>query len=67
MTWRVLVWCDDCRYNDPLGCFDGGSDFLDGSYETEADARLAGEAWGDSNDGAPYAWQAVETSPEIER
>lgn len=46
MSFRVLVYCRDCNGQDPLGCFDGNSEFLYSDsppYEIEKFATL-GEA-----------------------
>ena len=38
MSWKVIVWCTDCgNGQDPMGCFDGGSEVV-GIFPTEAEA-----------------------------
>lgn len=68
--YRVRMWCRDCRGEDSMGCFGGGSEYIhkDGGYDGRAsEARLWGSAeqaedaaW-DEMDGAPWDFE-VETS-----
>ena len=58
--YRVQIWCNDCLGSDPLGCFDGRRELLDGSYPTHELALVEGQAFEESNEGAPYSWRVVE-------
>ena len=53
MSYLVEVWCGDCRHEDPLGCFDGGSEWITGEglgskseaveFKTREEAEDAGD------------------------
>jgi hypothetical protein len=52
MAYRVRIFCRDCLGNDETGCFDGGTELLEGWFPTIDQAgdrgmRAAaeGEAW----------------------
>ena len=66
MKYKVVVWCQDCGFGqDPLGCFEGGSNTLidpnDYSKEAEfdniSDAYDAG--WKEVDD-APWSFKIVD-------
>jgi hypothetical protein len=40
--WYAIVWCPDCTGQDPMGCFDGGTE-THGPFQTEQEARTAGD------------------------
>jgi len=43
VKWKVRVWCNDCGFGqDPMGCFEGGSEVLDEVFETVEVAEDAG-------------------------
>ncbi len=50
MSYRVRLWCRYCTGEDPKGCFDGGTEFIpgdsdeDAQFETVALAKTAGQA-----------------------
>ncbi len=42
--FRVRIWCNDCC-DTGMGCFDGGTGFLDEEFTTRDQAEKAGFAW----------------------
>jgi hypothetical protein len=58
VTWRLRIWCRDCGDGmDPMGCFNGGAEVTDDSYETKAAAEAAG--W-EVCSGPPWAFEVFE-------
>ena len=56
--WKVRVWCRDCgNGQDPQGCFDGGHEVLDDTFETEDQAEDAGA---DYCNGPPWDWETFQ-------
>ena len=64
MNWRIRVWCRDCYGEDRQGCFDGGTETLDGEYATREAAEEMAESIRLDNmkpgQGAPYEWEVFE-------
>lgn len=41
MRWRYRLWCPDCTGVDPDGCFEGGTELSEDTFETEQEAVAA--------------------------
>lgn len=63
--WRYYIRCNDCTGVDDMGCFDGGIEYSDHSYPTEAAAEDAGwDAVGDVGPWEPVVVKDKDTYPE---
>ena len=53
--WKVRVWCKECGFEqDPMGCFEGGSEVLDEVFDTKEAAEDIGADYGK---GAPWDFE----------
>jgi hypothetical protein len=65
MSYRVRLSCSDCTGEDPLGCFDGGTELLNNGQEfaTIEDAERAGD---DETRGcAPWDYEIEEMPARV--
>lgn len=58
MKYRVRVSCSDCTGEDPLGCFEGGTEVLEESFASRAEAQRAGEDY--TKDCGPWDFEVEE-------
>lgn len=42
MKYRYRLWCGDCRDIDSQGCFDGGTELSEETFDTYGEAENAG-------------------------
>jgi len=43
MKYKYVVWCPDCFELDPQGCFDGGKEFSEETFDSIDDAVNAAQ------------------------
>ena len=60
LEWFVKVWCCDCIGEDPLGCFDGGSEII-GPFKSREEAVIACETL----DGPPWDFEVYESPRSV--
>ena len=65
MSWRVKLWCGSCVGEDPMGCFEGGSEVQDERYATRAEAEAAGEE--KTKDCGPWVFDVFEDTSEADQ
>lgn len=54
MSFRVVVYCEDCTGSDEMGCFDGGTKEI-GDYPTLDAAKEAG--WPEVDACSPWQFR----------
>lgn len=61
--FQVLLSCRDCTGEDPLGCFDGGTEWLNEgqTFATREEADAAGYA--ETKGCGPWEWEVFEVEP----
>lgn len=52
MKYKVLTWCEDCTDIDYYGCFDGGTELSEETFDTKEGA----EAFIDAKGPGPAPW-----------
>jgi len=71
MMYRVRIYCDDCYGDDPLGCFDGGTQLLCDAappYETFVFANLdaARKAGADRvRNCSPWRYEVIDEDDQV--
>jgi hypothetical protein len=63
MKYKVEIWCNDCTGTDPMGCFDGGSEFVDKEFESEEDAVEHG--WNEIENVGPWEFRVYDENRNV--
>ena len=58
MAYRVRIFCSDCLGNDETGCFDGGTELLDGWFPTIGQAGDRGMRAAAEGEG--WEWEVID-------
>jgi hypothetical protein len=58
MAYRVRIFCRDCRGSDDTGCFDGGTELLDGFFATADQAGDKGMRAAEEGEG--WEWEVID-------
>lgn len=65
MRYRYRLWCHDCTDEDPQGCFDGGTQTSEETFDTPGEAADAGADYVD--DVGPWDYEVIdEEGDEVE-